>query len=576
MVNPQRITDHKVWYPNMNFLKSLFSIHCNPLVSTLIIGALLFICTGPQTKLIAESMHEFSPPITAATVYPDRALITRTAYLKLNKGRHRLIFKGASPNLDPASLRAFANSKQIIVQGINSHVERRSNTVDPARRKLENRLQSLEKKRDTAELAKKRMHVDLRGIRDYTAYLKRSINQQATGTTSGSAGRWQKALQFLSSRRARLETERQNKDEELRQIGEQMAHLKAELGKIQTARQRSIRIVEITLQALENSSASIGFAYMMRGASWNVAYGIYLKDGQAMVEYYGDLKQQTGEEWRNATLSLSTAQPANGAARRKIYPLSVFARKANPRTTYQNVEKDVEEVENESIPGADAGEDGTAGYATLDAGGNSLLFKIGKRALIQSSRRNYRVTISRFKSIPEDIRHRLAGGQSPAAHFVARLKNTQPYPMLAGSIDVYRNSGFMGRTSLRHTPSGASFLVSFGVDRQVQVKRSISHHREAAGVLSSARIYRTTIRLEVRNAARQSRKLTILERVPVSEAEEIKVKITAKTTPGFKEEQKNSGILKWDLSLTPGEKRLIFIEYEVTVPEEYPGDVYGH
>ena len=536
--------------------------------------ALLLAFSIPLSLQAEENLRDFQPPITAATVYPDRALVTRSQTVQLNRGRHRLVFKGASPNLDPASLRAFSSDKNIIVQGINSHVERRSSTVDPAQRELEDTLESLEKDRETANLAKKRLDVDLRGIRDYMDYLKRSINKQATGHAGGQSKRWQDALHFLSARRAKLETARQNKDIELRQIGEKIKRARAELSKIQTAGRRSIRIVEITLQALESTSAPVGFAYMMRNAGWNVSYGIYLKNGQTMVEYYGNLRQQTGEDWRNINLNLSTAQPAHGAAREKLRPLTVNARKASTTTVYQNVDKEVEDESGESEPSTET-TSGTTGYATLDAGGNSLLFRIGKRALIESNRRDYRVTISRFETEPQELRHRLAGARQPAAHFIARLKNSQPYPMLAGAVDVYRDSGFMGRTDLRHTPSGADFLVSFGIDRQIRVKRDVRRWQENSGVLSSGRMYRTTVQLELHNDARNTRRITILERVPVSEAEEIKVQLTNKTTAGYTEDPKSSGILNWDLQLRPGEKRIITIEYEVRVPEDYPGSIFG-
>ena len=101
----------------------------------------------------------------------------------------------------------------------------------------------------------------------------------------------------------------------------------------------SRRAVHVGLEVAEEVDAVLYVSYVVSNASWSSAYDIrvFTKDksmkvpslslsfpllstpGLALsfplqVQYYGLIKQQTGEDWKDARISLSTAQPSVGGA----------------------------------------------------------------------------------------------------------------------------------------------------------------------------------------------------------------------------------------------------------------------
>ncbi len=315
---------------------------------------------------------------------------------------------------------------------------------------------------------------------------------------------------------------------------------------------------------------------MIGGASWNVSYGMYLRGETVAVEYFGNIRQKTGEDWSNIVLRLSTSTPSHGAARPPLLPLAVNARRVQTELQVQQELKESEETEGEAEP---AETDATAtdqSFTAVEGDGTSLVFRVARAVSMESGERSHRVSVSNFETTPKDFHYRLAPGVRKSAVLAARIVNTQSFPLLAGLVDVYRTSGFIGRSTLKYVPPGTNFLMGFGAEESVRTKRSVKRYLDESGVLSARKRFHTTVTLEIKNDGEASRKISLFERVPVSELEEVTTSILPETTAGYKEEKKNSGLLQWDFDLPPGATRTFTLSFRVDVPATFSGEFYGN
>lgn len=519
---------------------------------------------------------KFSPEIKSVLVYPDRALITRNGTVRIPAGKFELSFDAASPQLDPASLRAFSETPACIVQGVNSHIERQATAIDPKIRELERKVSSLEKERDELRLRGERAAQEIRAVEMYSVYLTKVLSEDSTRAREGStAAKWQESLEFLSTRRAASRREIQQSEEGTARVNEKIQIATEDLNRLKTEETKSIRIVDITLLCSAVSEAKVGFSYMIPGASWAVSYGMYLVDGgQMLVEYYGNIRQKTGEDWKDVSLSLSTSTPSQGAERPSIQNIAVSAREVRTRERIGEREEQTKPEESAPTTTSTGGEEGTGEFTALDKSGSSLIFRVTQPVAIPSGDRSQRVTVARFESKVSELSYRILPRQS-AAHLAAKVSNDRPFPLLAGSVDVFRQSGYTGRSSIQYTPPGSFFNVGFGADRTIRIRRTVEHFRDTAGVLTSDKLFRTTIRVELENLNQTQNPVTILERVPVSDTEDVKVSILSQSTGGRREDPEKSGIYRWDLNMQAGEKAIITLIYTVRVPSSYPGDIYG-
>ncbi len=529
-----------------------------------------FVTTG-ALRAESDSRINFEPGIRSVTVYSDRALVTRSAALRLKTGKHTLVFDDAHPALDIASLRGFSHDEQVIVQGINTYVERRATTVNRDLRALEQQLDDLERQKESNERARERASIDLRGADQYSAYVARVVSELSTQNRSAEngPGKWEEAMKFLSERRIAARRDVQRAEQKIADINERTQILRGELERIRAASQKSQRIVEVTVQVLRDTEGTIGFSYIVHGASWAVSYGMYLEnDGTVTIEYYGNITQKTGEDWKAVTLALSTARPSTGAQRPTIAPLVITARQTKTRDNIVMQERERDDAGGGG--GAVGGETGepepTGGYTDVQDTGSSLVFQIRQPANIPSGDRSQRVAIARFQEKPVETSHRIVPPVKHSAHLAVKIQNSRPFPLLGGPVDIYRVSGFTGRSALKYTPSGSPVVIGLGPDSTVRVRRNVSNYRESTGVVSKDKVFRAEIVLEIENQSDQERPVTAFERMPVSEVEEIKVKLLDTTTPGWKEEKAGSGILRWDLRLKPRAKQKIVLSYAVQVP----------
>lgn len=556
--------------------------HRNLFAAAVLIGISLTF-TPANFAGVREAVTDINPPIREVLVYPDRALVTRSGSIEagLKPGRHVLRFTDASIKLDPNSLRAHADSRDVVVQGVTSYIERRNGPNDPKLKELEDKRDALEERRDAADKTALRAREDLAGIERYAVYLSRAISENSAGAAEGDSQKWNGALSFLSERRLKSKRELQEAEEERARIDEEMQVIQSRIDDLRSRARREYRVVEIVVSSIKQSrDLKVSFSYVITGASWSTAYGVYLEDdGKVQLAYYGDVKQETGEDWNDVKLSLSTARPARGAKRAPITPLYIAAREVgNVRESYVESEQTVTVLKEEPEPGEGGGE--TGGFASVEdnAGGESLIFQIPGKVTAPSDQRGRRVTIARFSEKPELLYYRVVPGLQRTAHLAARLKNGRDFPLLAGSADAYRGSGFTGRSQIDYTPSGSKFDVGFGVDLSTGVERNVRNFRQSAGTLSSGRYDHTDINVDVANRSDETRTIVVYERVPVSDVEEVRIEILGDTTGGyaFENNDENTGILKWEIKLAPREKKNLRLHYRVKVPEGYPGSIYGN
>ncbi len=529
---------------------------------------------APPALNAEEKNTAFNPPIKSVVVYPDRALVTRDTRMRLKKGKHLLVFASARPSLDATSLRAFSDNRDIVVQGIGSRLERKVRTINPRIREIEKDIDVLRRRIQAKNFSMSRARGELGGINKYYQYLTKAVSEQSTanrGPKTGSAD-WEKARRFLIERKLRVKRTIQDLNEELRNLREQKLIASRKLNKLRAGATKTIRVVTVTVQANRTASARLGFSYMIRGAYWNVSYGMYLREDKSVfVEYYGNITQRTGEDWKNVKVSLSTSRPALGAARPKLRSMRVTGRKTATKTVVRMNQKRLAENRGPSTGKEKPGGD----FSKIGERAGAAVFRIERKAVIPSGRRSHRVTVAKFRARPNEMYYRIVGRSRRAAYLAVKLPNNQAFPLLPGRTDIFRRSGFTGRASLNYTPPGGFFLVGFGLNREIRVKRKVYRSRASAGTFTSDRLFTTRIELEVSNPGSKARRVSIFERLPVSELEEIKVTVLGDTSSGYKIERKDSGILRWNRRLAPGEKVKLKLHYTVRVPKEFNIRIWG-
>ncbi|KAF4834903.1 hypothetical protein CGCTS75_v002907 [Colletotrichum tropicale] len=189
--------------------------------------------------------------------------------------------------------------------------------------------------------------------------------------------------------------------------------------------------------------------------------------------------------------------------------------------------------------------------------------------------------------------HTVVPKYKPVAFLKAKLRNSSRLSLLKGDAGLTLDGTFMGRTTLPRCSAGDSFTLGLGVDPAIVVSYPIANVRRATtGFFSkeNSSVYSRSITVaNTRAAAGKPVSLLVLDQVPVSEDERLKVDIldpkgmlvegagVASGLPGRREKEdvkwgkatstlKKGGQVEWEVSLNAGKAVKLGLEYVVAMP----------
>ena len=148
-----------------------------------------------------------------------------------------------------------------------------------------------------------------------------------------------------------------------------------------------------------------------------------------------------------------------------------------------------------------------------------------------------------------------------------RHSRRQTSPLLPGQVSLFRDGTFVGTGRLPLLSPAEEHQLGFGVDDLVKVRHALlEEKRGETGLISSSKTDSRSYRLTVKSMHERAIALVVLDQVPVSENQEIKVDLTAKTQPTKQNVDEKRGILSWETKLEPDQEQVIEFGYRVSWP----------
>ncbi len=562
-----------------------------PRVLAAIVGFIIAIpCgtgVGGAAQAGAPATLRAPAPITAVTVYPDRALVTRTVRVDLAAGPAEIVIEGLPGALVDASVRATGRGPMPVkVTGVDVSREHLARPDDARVRALEAEIRSLGD-------ADRRLQDEIQAVQSLKGYLQ-SVQARATEPprevqthridVDGIRG----IYAFLAESLTGVSVRQRDAEAARRDLQERLRKLQRELNEVRAPAAELRKAVTMSLEAARPGPFELQITYMVPGAAWKPAYETraLLDAGEVELIYGARVAQQTGEAWEGVALALSTARPAVGARAPGLDPW-VVRLAAPPRSAAKAAEGDRPTVAGAarahlapaapSPDPADAkdGEAGRAGQeravaatAEVVAGGPSVVFKIARPAHVPNDRREHKTTVA-VERLKAEFSYLAVPKRSPFAYLVARVKPGGNLPLLAGPVEVFRDADYVGRSRLDAIAPGQGFDLHLGVDEGIVVRREeLARERGEGGVFSKTQRTRFAYEIVVENFKRTAETITVMDQLPVAQDQDIEVgSVRLSQEPTERTEQ---GILKWTFKLAPQEKKVLRVEFTVSHPADKP------
>ncbi len=212
--------------------------------------------------------------------------------------------------------------------------------------------------------------------------------------------------------------------------------------------------------------------------------------------------------------------------------------------------------------------------AQLDSAPFDATFDVPGRTTVAGTGEAKRVLL-----ISEDIEPTLSSRSVPKldsnAYLYAKIKIAKGTPLLPGRIYLFRDGTFVGTGDMPLLPPGEDHDLGFGVDDQVKVKHTVlEEKRGETELISTSHVDSHNFRVSVKNLHERPIDVTILDRTPVSQNDDIKVEFTGRVSPTTQNVDDKRGVFAFVARLEPDEEKVLEYGYRVSWPAS-KSIVYG-
>jgi uncharacterized protein (TIGR02231 family) len=514
--------------------------------------------------------------IDAVTVYPDGATVTRLITVDLPAGDTTLIARDFPPGLDPASLRVEGESAGgVTIGAIDARPPRAERpAIAP---ELEKRIEVLRDERQVlddriaAETARK-------------TFAQRFANTVPVGMGEKGEARplteWRAAFAAVGEEIASADNAMRAARLRQREIDRELARFDSEL-KANPPRKMEVRL---DLAADANVRSVFRVSYTVAGARWAPLYDARLDSGtrerKPALELVrrAEIVQQTGEDWGDVALSVSTVRTAKGGSAPELSPLIVRypGPPSQPRAAIGGRADNFSIANTPATEAAKPSQDARGELtparereATMETGGYQVVFRVPGRISVATNEgaKAFRVTSGQ---IAPDLLSRATPSVDETAFIEASFRQADEAPLLPGRIALYRDGIYVGRGQMALTPKDETVRLGFGADDKVKIARTTVRKIEgSAGIISSAKTDEREFKMTVRSGHDRPIKVVIEDRIPTSETEDIKVELLPVTTPPSERDVRDRrGVLAWNFEAKPGDTKEIKLGWRMRWPAD--------
>ncbi|MCX7594358.1 MAG: mucoidy inhibitor MuiA family protein [Fischerella sp.] len=526
---------------------------------------------NPEIPLARKTV---ASQIVAVTVYSDKALVTRRGIVSLTGHEKELVISPLPDVMEPESVRVSGKGK-VAARLLEVKCDRIFST-EPVAAKVTQLTQQ------TQQLAAEWQHLQaqldalglqssfIQGLRDKTE------EQFSIGLARKSLS-LSETLDFLNflgsqySEYAIATTECKIRQQELEK---QLQTLRQQLQSIQTPHPQESYSLSVGIESTGTGEFELEISYLVSRASWTPSYDLHVSSTSNFLNLccWAKVTQSTGEDWLGVALILSTAKPGLGTLPPKLEPwyIDVPSFRKKRHMLAAPVQPSAPEAA-AAVP-SPASESLDEGYieaetvvAEVSREGSVVTFKLNGSGNIPGDGAPHKTTIFN-DDFPCSFDYVAIPRLVSFAYLQAKIRNSaNGATLLAGKANIFRDNIFVGTTQLENIAPGQEFKVNLGIDEGLKIERDLVERHVDKKLIGNTRRVTFAYRLIVTNLLDREADLKLIEQLPVSRNEQIKVRLI-RSNPQI--QLGEMGILEWDIILSAQAKQEIYYQFVVEHPPQ--------
>lgn len=511
--------------------------------------------------------------VTAVTVYPEGAEITREVEFSVPPGRHELLITDLPAATEPNLIR-LAAPVGVTLGAFALRFDRlppRDDALTPAQETALAEVERQEAVVEGAQILIDRIEARAAAADAQAAFLA-ATRAEAAGLTPEMLAALARTVgaETLAAREAALAA-RSELPAAHKALDEALKDLDAARA-AQAALDRSdtdYAALSVALEAPDEEVRTLTVTHFIGSARWEPVYDLSLtrKGGPALTIARGVLvSQSSGEDWSSVDLTLSTAQPAQQAEPSQLYPELRRLRDPSESSVYSDglSRAGAGPATDEAVMAEPVAE---AEVAAPELQGDVVVYRYPVAVDVASGVENLRLALDEIAVSPE-IEARAIPRHDQTAFVMTRFTNPAPEVLLPGQAYLFREGTLVGATWLTGIAPGQETEIAFGAIEGLQLTRDMPRRSEGdRGLLSASTEREEVAVMTLKNLTGESWPVRLMDLVPYSEQEDLQITFSADPAPDETDVDSMRGVLAWRFDLAAGEERSVMLSYRMRWPE---------
>ena len=251
--------------------------------------------------------------ISKVTIFLEGSQVERLAKATLTAGKQELVFSNISPNIEKQSIQVRAEGNVTILS-----VNHQQNFL-----KEQQKQDEIKEIEDKKELILSSITKEKNLLQVYKQEESMMIKNQGIGGSNGiKAADLKEAADFQRIRLTEIYQKQQEIEKEIRKMELEVGKINRQLIELNQKADLSTSEIVVTVQAKEATTANFIVTYLVKNSGWYPTYDIRVKDISSPInlQYKANVFQNSGEDWKDVKLFLSTGNPKEKSDKPSIDP----------------------------------------------------------------------------------------------------------------------------------------------------------------------------------------------------------------------------------------------------------------
>ena len=534
----------------------------------------------------ATEKENIKSSITDVTVYMQGAQVFRKANYTVKPGITEIIIDGICPTIDPNSIQVKAMGNIVILDSKYSLFYPKPEEV-----KMIDGL-PLKVKKDIFLLEDSLLVLgyELTEIQDEIDVLNASKGILANNGAIKGSGKVNDSIQLLKQaieyyglkmneiNKKLLALNRRKNEKNVKKAGMQtrLNNLRnfQNTNGLQEEEKGPIHRLVITVSSKELVTGKLSFSYLVSEAGWTPLYDLKseVATGKVNLNYKAQVYQNTGINWEDVKLTISTNNPYMNKTKPTLHPwyIDYYAR-VQPAYGgaygYATPQPSMESYSKRSETAKDLMEDQlnmntaqtSANFVTMVNQVISAEFRIDLPYSIASNGESHMVLIKN-EDLGAKFKYYSVPKLDPSVYLVAQISKLDELQLVPAKANIFFDGTYMGETYIDPTNMEDTLNLSLGKDPNIIIKRTLLKKESKEKIIGTQKERTNSFEIEIKNLKSTNIELVIQDQIPVTTNADITIEAVdvdkAKLDPV-------TGILEWNIDLKTKESKKMNFSYKV-------------